>query len=75
MDLDNFYELAKNAKKASKKLATLSTDIKNKALLSIAEEFENHKSQIFEANKKDLLEADFVIITESAINEITERLQ
>ena len=47
MDLDNFYELAKNAKKASKKLATLSTDIKNKALLSIAEELENHKSQIF----------------------------
>ena len=26
-------------------------------------------------NVKDLLEADFVIVTESAINEITERLQ
>ena len=38
MDLDNFIELAKNAKLASKKLATLSTDIKNKALLAIAEE-------------------------------------
>ena len=26
-------------------------------------------------NVKDLLEADFVVITESAINDITERLQ
>ena len=33
MDLDNFTELAKNAKLASKKIATLSTEIKNNALL------------------------------------------
>lgn len=50
----NFIELAKNAKIASKKLATLSTDIKNKALLSIAEALDSNKSKIFEANKKDL---------------------
>lgn len=50
----NFLELAKNAKIASKKLATISTDIKNQALLAIAESIENNKSTIFEANKKDL---------------------
>ena len=50
----NFIELAKNSKNASKKLAVLSTEIKNKALLSIAEALENNKSKIFEANKIDL---------------------
>lgn len=50
----NFLELAKNAKSASKKLATISTDIKNQALLAIAETIENNKSIIFEANQKDL---------------------
>ena len=46
----NFIELAKNAKLASKKLATISTEIKNKALLSIAEALENNKDKIFKAN-------------------------
>ena len=50
----NFIDLAKNAKLASKKLATVPTEVKNKALLSIAEALENNKEQIFEANKKDL---------------------
>ncbi|MBE7711031.1 MAG: glutamate-5-semialdehyde dehydrogenase [Cyanobacteria bacterium SIG31] len=50
----NFVEIAKNAKLASKKLATLSTDIKNKALLAIAEALDLNQSLIFEANKKDL---------------------
>lgn len=50
----NFIELAKNAKNASKKLATLSTEIKNKALLAIAEALDLNKTKIFEANKLDL---------------------
>ena len=37
----NFIDLAKNAKLASKKLATLSSEIKNKALLAIAEALDN----------------------------------
>ena len=53
----NFIELAKNAKLASKKLATISTEIKNKALLSIAEALENNKDKIFKANQIDLDEA------------------
>ena len=70
MDLDNFIELAKNAKLASKKLATLSTDIKNKALLAIAEELEASKAEIFEANKKDLLEAES-LLNNGEINQAT----
>ena len=54
----NFIELAKNAKQASKKLATLSTDIKNKALLAIAEALDTNKAIIFEANKLDLQESE-----------------
>ena len=54
----NFIELAKNAKLASKKIASLNTEIKNKALLAIAEALENNKNQIFEANKLDLQEAE-----------------
>ncbi len=50
----NFIQLAKNAKSASKKLAVLSTDIKNKALLAIAEAIEFNKTKIFEANTIDL---------------------
>ncbi len=54
----NFIELAKNAKFASKKLATISTEIKNRALLAIAEALENNKDKILEANKLDLNEAE-----------------
>ena len=54
MDENNFLELAKLAKSASKKLSTIKTEIKNKALLAIAESFELNKQLIFDANKKDL---------------------
>ena len=57
MEENNFLELAKKAKAASKKIATISTEIKNKALLNIAESIKNNSSKIFEANKKDLDEA------------------
>ena len=50
----NFIDIAKNAKIASKKLATIPTQIKNKALLAIAEALETHSVEIFEANQKDL---------------------
>lgn len=50
----NFIEIAQRAKFASKKLATISTEIKNKALLSMAEAIENNKKEILKANKIDL---------------------
>lgn len=55
MDKD-FIKLAQNAKKASVKAQNLSSEIKNKALLEVAnalDDAENSK-KIFEANKKDL---------------------
>lgn len=57
----NFTELAKKAKIASKKLAALTPEIKNKALLNIAESIEISKDKIFEANKKDLQEAESLV--------------
>ena len=47
-------DLLKNAKDSTYKLQSLSTDIKNKALLEIADKLEQNKNIIFEANKKDL---------------------
>ena len=47
-------EMGKKAKEASKKLLTLDTRIKNKALVMIAEELINKKEEIKEANRLDL---------------------
>ena len=63
-----------NAKTASKKIATLSTELKNKALLSIASCIENNKDKIFEANKQDLDNAQILVkngdITQSTYNRL-----
>ncbi len=50
----NFEDIAKQAKNASLEMAELTTEVKNKALLKIADALEENKSQIFEANKTDL---------------------
>ena len=47
-------EMGKKAKEASKKLLTLDTKIKNKALVMLAEELINKKEEIKEANRADL---------------------
>ena len=54
MEENNFLEIAIKAKNASKKVATLSTEIKNKALLNIANNLKVNQDKIFEANKMDL---------------------
>lgn len=56
-----FIQIAKNAKEASLKIADLSTEIKNKALIQIANEIEAHKNEIFEANKTDLTDAEKLV--------------
>lgn len=61
MEENNFLELAQKAKLASKKIATLSCELKNKALLNIAENIRKNKDKIFEANKKDLEEAEILV--------------
>ncbi len=50
----DFETIVKQAKTASLEMAELTTEIKNEALLNVAEALELNKEQIFEANKKDL---------------------
>lgn len=57
----DFLDIAKSAKTASLEIADISTELKNSALLKIADELESHKEEIFEANKKDLNEAEKLV--------------
>ena len=57
----DFKQIAKDAKEASLKIADLSTEVKNQALLKIADEIEKHKKEIFEANQQDLREAEKLV--------------
>ncbi len=70
----NFSEIAKKAKAASKKVATLSADVKNKALLNIAKNIEDNKERIFAANREDLSNAEILVkdgkITQSTFNRL-----
>lgn len=72
--VQNFIEIAKAAKDASLKIADLKTEIKNTALNKIADMFEIHKAEIFEANKEDLSEAESLVangeITKSTFNRL-----
>ena len=47
-------DLVKNAKESTYRLQSLNTEIKNYALSEIAKNIEKRKSEIFEANNKDL---------------------
>ena len=52
MEENKFQEIAKKSKNASKKVATLSNELKNKALLNIASKLKVNQDKIFAANKK-----------------------
>ena len=75
MEENSFLEIAKKAKAASKKAATLSEKIKNKALLNIAENIKNNKDKIFEANKKDLEEAEPLVKSGELSQSVFNRLK
>lgn len=47
--------IAKNAKEASRLMEHISSAVKDKALLAMADSLEKRKADIFEANKKDIL--------------------
>ena len=70
----NFIDIAKNAKTASLNIADLNTEIKNAALIKIAEAFESNKDEIFAANRNDLTEAEILVqngeITKSTFNRL-----
>ena len=51
---ENILEIAKKAKLASLKIATLSSELKNEVLEKIAQNLEKNAEQIFDANKNDL---------------------
>lgn len=59
----DFIQIAKDAKEASLKIADLSKEIKNQALLKIADEIEKHAKEIFEANREDLAAAEKLVET------------
>ncbi len=52
--MENFIDIAKRAKKASVKAQGLSAEVKNRGLVAVAKALEEHKTEIFEANKADL---------------------
>ena len=70
----NLELIAKKAKEASYKLASLSEEIKNKALQEVSKNIEKNKSLILEANKKDLEKARQMVekkeITKAAYNRL-----
>ena len=57
----DFIEIAKNAKEASLKIAGVNVNIKNNALNAVAVAIENHKAEIFTANKTDLENAQILV--------------
>lgn len=69
-----FIDIAKRAKKASVKAQGLSSDIKNKGLIAVAEAIDENKNKIFEANKIDLDLAKTLVekgeITQSTFNRL-----
>jgi glutamate-5-semialdehyde dehydrogenase len=78
-------EMAKKAKVASYELAKLSTEIKNRALISMAEALEENADHILEANRKDVRASeargvktallDRLILTTSRIGKMAQCLR
>ena len=72
----DFIEIAKNAKTASLEIADLADEIKNKALLNIAQYISENKDKIFSANHLDLEEGKKLVaegeITEYPFSEASE---
>ena len=72
---NNFEDLAKRAKTTSIKLASLNSDVKNRALLTIAENLDKDSDKIFEANKLDLKEAEVLLKSGELSQAVYNRLK
>ena len=72
--MSNLIEIAKLAKQASLELASVSTELKNKALERVAQLLEANKKEIIDANKLDLESAVKLVesgkLTKSAYNRL-----
>src|SRR3989442_4334314 len=66
---DYVVQKASRAKAAARQLATLSTAVKNKALLAMADALEAREAELLEANKKDLAAAHGLL--KAAIDRLT----
>ena len=55
--VEDLLDQGRAARAASRALARLSTKVKNRALLNIAEGLENHQKEVLAANEKDCLAA------------------
>ena len=71
----DFIEIAKNAKEAGLKISALNVKIKNDALNCIAKSFEEHKQEIFDANKQDLENAKTLVEEGKISNSTYNRLK
>lgn len=70
-----FIDIAKDAKAASIKAQKLSNEIKNQALKKIAEYLELRKSEVFDANNKDMEEAKLLLESGEISQSIYNRLK
>ena len=72
--MSNLIKIAKEAKEAALRLAVLSSDIKNNALLAVADALEIRKKDIFKANMADLTASEKLVatgkITKSTFNRL-----
>src|SRR2546425_11435186 len=66
---DYVVQKASQAKAAARQLAILSTAVKNKALLAMADALEAREAELLEANKKDLAAAHGLL--KAAIDRLT----
>jgi len=72
MNIKNYVtQKAQEAKKASKRLALLSTEIKNKALNLMADALERQQAALIQANTKDLAEAKRQKLSSSMVDRLT----
>ncbi len=74
MEENRLLEIAIKAKEASKKIAIIPCELKNKALANIAANIKKNQSRILDANKKDLKEGEKLVnsgvITTSTFNRL-----
>jgi len=85
MSSNLILEICKKAKAASYELAKLSTEMKNQALLKMAEALEKNVSEILEANQKDVSASkergvkeallDRLILTEERVSKMAQCLR
>lgn len=68
--MEEIRKIAKKAKEVSYQLARLPTEIKNKALLEIADKLEKEKELLIEENHKDLNEAKEANLSKAMIDRL-----